>query len=77
MKPFSVPSIIFQFINRASGSSLAEGDDLNSCTSEIARSEIFRLNGRNVQLIDTPGFDDSSTPDSVILRKVALYLETE
>ena len=67
----------FQFVNLASNSNLKVGNDLDSCTSQISCSNTFELLGRTVQLIDTPGFDDSSVSDTQILRRIALYLETE
>ncbi|KAI1114496.1 P-loop containing nucleoside triphosphate hydrolase protein [Nemania sp. NC0429] len=49
------------------------GHDLESCTNSVA---IFRenLNGRDVYLIDTPGFDDTNKEDVEILTAVAHYL---
>ncbi|KAJ3731661.1 hypothetical protein DFJ43DRAFT_1078436 [Lentinula guzmanii] len=50
------------------------GRGLESCTSEVQLSPFFRLNGRNVCLIDTPGFDDTNRPDSEILKDIAYYI---
>ncbi|KAI0907001.1 P-loop containing nucleoside triphosphate hydrolase protein [Ustulina deusta] len=49
------------------------GHDLESCTNSIA---IFReeLHGRDVYLIDTPGFDDTNQEDVEVLTAVAHYL---
>ncbi|KAI0451119.1 hypothetical protein F5B21DRAFT_488242 [Xylaria acuta] len=49
------------------------GHDLESCTNSIA---IFReeLQGRDVYLIDTPGFDDTNREDVEVLTAVAHYL---
>ncbi|KAI1202817.1 P-loop containing nucleoside triphosphate hydrolase protein [Nemania serpens] len=49
------------------------GHDLESCTNFVA---IFRqeLYGRDVYLIDTPGFDDANQEDVEILTAVAHYL---
>ncbi|KAH7924248.1 hypothetical protein BV22DRAFT_520655 [Leucogyrophana mollusca] len=63
------------FINCASGSDFAIGKGLESCTSEIQTSKPFRLNGRIISLIDTPGFDDTSRKDTDILKLIAAYLQ--
>ncbi|KAI0859103.1 hypothetical protein F4860DRAFT_483820 [Xylaria cubensis] len=49
------------------------GHDLASCTNSVA---IFRteLQDRNVYLIDTPGFDDTSREDVETLTTIAHYL---
>ncbi|KAI0184667.1 hypothetical protein EV127DRAFT_443681 [Xylaria flabelliformis] len=49
------------------------GHDLASCTNSVA---IFRseLEGRDVYLIDTPGFDDTTREDAETLTAVAHYL---
>ncbi|KAI0968510.1 P-loop containing nucleoside triphosphate hydrolase protein [Xylaria arbuscula] len=49
------------------------GHDLESCTNSIA---IFceELHGRDVYMIDTPGFDDTNREDVEILTAVAHYL---
>ena len=59
---------IFQFVNFVSKSNLEVGNDLDSCTTEISRSNTFELLGHTFQLIDTPGFDDSLVSDTEILR---------
>ncbi|KAH7906470.1 hypothetical protein BJ138DRAFT_1105125 [Hygrophoropsis aurantiaca] len=58
----------------ATGSGKTVG--LESCTSKIQISKPFRLNGRIITLIDTPGFDDTSRKDRDILKSVAVYLQT-
>ncbi|KAF7970672.1 hypothetical protein HWV62_23260 [Athelia sp. TMB] len=51
------------------------GHELLSCTSEIYATRIQnRPNGDNVVLVDTPGFDDTETPDVMILKKIADWL---
>ena len=50
---------MLQAINSVSGSDLPVGGSLESCTSEVKLSRRFELDGRTVELIDTPGFDDS------------------
>ena len=61
-------------MNRASGSSLKVGDDLNSCTSKIQETEEFVLDGRRVMLVDTPGFDDTYRSDTDVLKSIAAFL---
>jgi len=47
---------------------------LKSCTSEVQVAEEFILDGREVILIDTPGFDDTNVSDAEILEKIAAFL---
>jgi predicted GTPase len=61
-------------INEASGSEFAIGRGLESCTSEVQATKPFKLNGREVTLIDTPGFDDTSRSDTDILAMIGAYL---
>lgn len=63
-----------QFVNLVSGSHLPVGEGLRSCTHEIQTSQPFELSGRKVALIDTPGFDDTLTNDTEILKLIATYL---
>jgi len=67
---------LLQFINLASGGDLRVGDGLRSCTSSVAYSHEFDVSGRNVFLIDTPGFDDTTMSDTDILKMISLYLQT-
>ncbi|KAG9092437.1 hypothetical protein FRC06_011921 [Ceratobasidium sp. 370] len=62
------------FVNNASGGNLPVGDDLTSCTQEVTPSNLFQINGRDVQLIDTPGFDDTELSDTEILQRISAYL---
>ena len=74
--PWSVCELIhgFQFINLASGSQLRVGINLKSCTAEVQVANKFTLDGRQVILIDTPGFDDTNVSDAEILEKIAAFL---
>ncbi|KDQ18737.1 hypothetical protein BOTBODRAFT_29113 [Botryobasidium botryosum FD-172 SS1] len=58
------------------GASMKVGHRLKSCTVDVLPSPVFRLGGRRVCLIDTPGFDDSSpnVSDTDILQNIADYL---
>jgi len=55
------------------------GHDLKSCTAKLEPvywpiSEPANVRGRRLVLIDTPGFDDTYTSDSEILRRIAVTL---
>ncbi len=65
-----------KFINMISGSQLAVGYGLKSCTAGVERSKSFELFGRRVTLIDTPGFDDTTISDTDVLKMIALYMST-
>jgi GTPase Era involved in 16S rRNA processing len=47
---------------------------LKSCTAEVQVANKFTLDGRQVILIDTPGFDDTNVSDAEILEKIAAFL---
>ncbi|THV00998.1 P-loop containing nucleoside triphosphate hydrolase protein [Dendrothele bispora CBS 962.96] len=64
------------FINLLSGSNLRVGKTLHSCTTTVQLSQLFELNGRQVTLIDTPGFDDTTKSDADILNMIAAFLAT-
>ncbi|KAK6067745.1 kinesin light chain [Seiridium cupressi] len=54
-------------------SRLRTGHDLESCTQEIETVD-FPLDGHDVTLVDTPGFDDSKRSDTEILTLIADWL---
>ncbi|GJE89957.1 hypothetical protein PsYK624_060720 [Phanerochaete sordida] len=62
------------FINLLSGSALAVGQGLRSCTSKVEITSPFDFLGRSVALIDTPGFDDTSISDTQVLSMIAKFL---
>ncbi|TDL23891.1 P-loop containing nucleoside triphosphate hydrolase protein [Rickenella mellea] len=64
------------FINMASRSDLRVGSGLRSCTMDIQVAEEFELDGCNVTIIDTPGFDDTTRTDTDILKLIAAFLST-
>ncbi|KAK7436975.1 hypothetical protein VKT23_018790 [Stygiomarasmius scandens] len=64
------------FINSISGSNLRIGKTLHSCTTTVQLSQQFELDGRQVTLIDTPGFDDTTKSDADILNMIAAFLAT-
>ncbi|KAG1747167.1 uncharacterized protein EDB91DRAFT_72861 [Suillus paluster] len=49
---------------------------LESCTNEVQMSQPFRLDGKRVVLVDTPGFDDTTKSDTDVLKMIAAYLQT-
>ncbi|TFY75959.1 hypothetical protein EWM64_g8053 [Hericium alpestre] len=65
------------FINLVSGSRLGVGDGLESCTICVETSLPFNLDGRSVALIDTPGFDDTNSSDTDILKTIASFLSSK
>ncbi|KAF7374714.1 hypothetical protein MSAN_00356700 [Mycena sanguinolenta] len=64
------------FINLLSGSNLRVGNNLQSCTNRVQVAAPFKLDGRWVTLIDTPGFDDTTRSDTEILTQIAAFLAT-
>ncbi|KAF9531056.1 P-loop containing nucleoside triphosphate hydrolase protein [Crepidotus variabilis] len=69
------------FINLASGSEdMVVGSSLTSQTTEIKESRPFPVDpsdkkSRQVILLDTPGFDDTTRSDVEILKLIATYLQ--
>ncbi|TID14203.1 p-loop containing nucleoside triphosphate hydrolase protein [Venturia nashicola] len=61
------------FINKAAGSSLGVGHGIDPCTQAIALADVM-IDGTQVCLIDTPGFDDLERTDADILRLIAKWL---
>ncbi|KAL4242503.1 P-loop containing nucleoside triphosphate hydrolase [Abortiporus biennis] len=62
------------FINLVSGGNLATEAGLISCTNQVTCSRTFEIGGKNVTLVDTPGFDDSTLSDTDVLKMIALHL---
>lgn len=60
----------------ASGSELRVGMGLESCTAQVQLADGFIVDGRQVILIDTPGFDDTNVSDAEILNMIAAFLAT-
>ena len=52
-------------------------DGLESCTQEVSVSLEFDLDGRNVSLFDTPGFDDTKKTDTEIVQIITAFLEIQ
>ncbi|PVF93006.1 hypothetical protein CPB86DRAFT_687764, partial [Serendipita vermifera] len=62
------------FINLASGSTQETNTGLRSCTTKVEATKPFLVNGRQVVLLDTPGFNDTSKGDIDILEEIADYM---
>ncbi|KAK7047871.1 hypothetical protein VNI00_006199 [Paramarasmius palmivorus] len=62
------------FINQAGNYNLPVGHGLQSCTKNIQAAQPFKFNGCQVTLIDTPGFDDTTTTDTDVLKMIGEYL---
>ncbi|KAF8684217.1 50S ribosome-binding GTPase [Rhizoctonia solani] len=52
------------------------GHDLPSCTNQVVASETFTIDGQEIVLFDTPGFDDTTLSDADTLKRIAEFLET-
>ncbi|EEB97743.1 hypothetical protein MPER_02872, partial [Moniliophthora perniciosa FA553] len=50
------------------------GHAIQSCTKFVQPAQPFIFQGCQVTLIDTPGFDDSTTSDTDILKMIGTYL---
>ncbi|OCK89282.1 uncharacterized protein K441DRAFT_667909 [Cenococcum geophilum 1.58] len=61
------------FILRCTGKSAKIGHDLFSCTESLGIFS-FQFQGTNVNLIDTPGFDDTHRSDIDTLKLISHYL---
>ncbi|KAF6750826.1 hypothetical protein DFP72DRAFT_817355, partial [Ephemerocybe angulata] len=62
------------FINLASDSQLPVSSGLKACTTDVALSEPFVVDGQRVRLVDTPGFDDTAKSDGDVLAIIAEFL---
>ncbi|CEL60365.1 hypothetical protein RSOLAG1IB_09583 [Rhizoctonia solani AG-1 IB] len=62
------------FINDACDANLPVGHGQWSCTRDVDEAQPFMIDGREIRLIDTPGFDDTTVPDSEILGRIGRFL---
>ncbi|KAG8727131.1 hypothetical protein FRC11_013860, partial [Ceratobasidium sp. 423] len=62
------------FVNDASGGDLRIGHSSHACTKDVEQSPVFRLDGREVVLFDTPGFDNTHLSDTEILKRISGFL---
>lgn len=65
-----------QFVNDASGGELRVGHKSHACTQDVEQSPVFQVDGRDVVLFDTPGFDDTHLSDTEVLQRIAGFLAT-
>ncbi|KAH9225541.1 hypothetical protein K456DRAFT_1852003 [Colletotrichum gloeosporioides 23] len=61
------------FVKKITNLAMEIGHGLKSCTKEI-HVATMQIDGRNVHLIDTPGFEDTELEDPDILMRIAGYL---
>ncbi|KAG8738085.1 hypothetical protein FRC10_007296 [Ceratobasidium sp. 414] len=62
------------FVNDASSGDLVVGHKSHACTQDVGRSPTFQVDGQNVILFDTPGFDDTHLSDTEVLKRIAAFL---
>ncbi|KAM0209048.1 hypothetical protein ACHAQD_011362 [Fusarium lateritium] len=62
------------FISKLVEDNVIIGHQLKSCTSEISSFRFKHPSGRQVLLIDTPGFNDDNLSDRQVLEKISGYL---
>ncbi|KAK9775065.1 putative G domain-containing protein [Seiridium cardinale] len=60
-------------ISQCTGQNVEIGHDLDACTT-LVEPFMFERNGHTVHLIDTPGFDGSTTSDALLLEDIAACL---
>ncbi|KAG8720988.1 hypothetical protein FRC08_016458 [Ceratobasidium sp. 394] len=64
------------FINRIAGSDLAVSTGLASCTQQVTSVPLELKDGTSIELVDTPGFNDSLRSDIEILEEIATTLKS-
>ncbi|KAF5354514.1 hypothetical protein D9757_013409 [Collybiopsis confluens] len=64
------------FVNLASGSKFGIGEGLESCTNAV-QSHKFLFDGKEISLIDVPGFDDTTKSDIELLQLITDFLIAE
>lgn len=62
------------FTNLITNARLKVGHGLGSCTTEIQLAGL-KLDGKDVVLIDTPGFDDTDRSQGDVLNQIATFLK--
>jgi len=62
------------FISRCVDEPVQVGHSLKSCTKEVALYSFVHESGVKVNLVDTPGFDDTNMSDLEVLRILASWL---
>ncbi|KAF3808314.1 hypothetical protein GCG54_00006935 [Colletotrichum gloeosporioides] len=61
------------FVSQCTGQNVEIGHNLDACT-KLVEPFTFKRNGYTVHLIDTPGFDGSTTSDVLLLQDIAACL---
>jgi len=51
------------------------GHSLDSCTQEVQAFECFDSKGRQIVLVDSPGFNDTNVSDIDVLQAIADWLK--
>ncbi|KAI2624905.1 P-loop containing nucleoside triphosphate hydrolase protein [Hypoxylon sp. NC1633] len=62
------------FISKCTDQDVKIGHDLQSCTQGIGIYQSSLFSDKNVYLVDTPGFDDTSRTDKEVLKEIATWL---
>lgn len=66
----------YQFAKMTSNDQeIVVGRKLNSCTKTVRASDTFEVDGRMVQLVDTPGFNDDELSDAQVLELIATWMK--
>lgn len=68
-------NLSIQFVNTASGSDLPVSDNLESCTQFLQHSRLFKIDGKQVILVDSPGFNDTNKSDLGAQQYLCGFLE--
>lgn len=51
------------------------GKRRQSCTKNVQSCNAFEIDGRSVELVDTPGFSDSEMTDTQVLELIGAWLK--
>lgn len=62
-------------MNKASKSDFEVGTSNRTDLDDMQWSNEFELDGRQVMLIDTPGFSDTGISDTQVLDSIKVFLE--
>jgi hypothetical protein len=73
----SAQSLVLQFINTISNSTLRIGSALADSQEKVELSLPFFIEGQCFRLIDTPGFDEVTKSDTDVLNTIASWLASE
>ncbi|KZT74177.1 P-loop containing nucleoside triphosphate hydrolase protein [Daedalea quercina L-15889] len=62
------------FINHVCDAQLVVGDSLESCTKNVSHA-CWRTDGKEIILVDTPGFDDTHASQADVLHDIGHFLK--